>query len=78
MPGDTHAAKVLQSIKAAGGQGWFGEQSDMTAQNIALAKKLGLRVSAWTVNQPDAMRALIDANIDAIITDRPDVMKQLG
>ena len=24
-----------------------------------------------------AMRALIDANIDAIITDRPDLLKQL-
>lgn len=36
-------------------------------------KKLPLHV--WTVNEEEHMRMMIDRNIDAIITDRPDVAR---
>lgn len=35
------------------------------------AHALGLTVIPWTVNEPDAMRALIEAGVDGIITDYP-------
>jgi len=65
---------VLHAIAAAGGRGWFGERQDVTAQTIAVAKKLGLSVSAWTVNQPADMTQLDALGVEAIITDRPDLM----
>ena len=37
----------------------------------------GIPVMVWTVNDPARMLALIDAGIDGITTDRPDILLQL-
>jgi glycerophosphoryl diester phosphodiesterase len=44
---------------------------------IARAHELGIRVVVWTVDDPDAMRALLDMGVDGIITDRPDVLRDV-
>ncbi len=44
---------------------------------ISGCRKAGIDVNAWTVNDKDAMRELIDANINAIITNYPDVALEL-
>jgi glycerophosphoryl diester phosphodiesterase len=31
----------------------------------------------WTVNEPGEMAALLDVGVDGIITDRPDLLKEL-
>ncbi|MGH6888824.1 MAG: glycerophosphodiester phosphodiesterase family protein [Rhizomicrobium sp.] len=62
------------AIAAAGGDGWFPYHCDATPGAIADAHALGLRVGAWTVDDPAEMAALTDAGIDAICTDRPDLM----
>jgi glycerophosphoryl diester phosphodiesterase len=36
-------------------------------------KKYGIKIHPWTVNDQKAMRRLIGAGVDAIITDTPDV-----
>ncbi|MDC0131393.1 glycerophosphodiester phosphodiesterase family protein [Alphaproteobacteria bacterium] len=72
--GQTHGEKVLHAIAAAGGRGWFGERRDVTAQSMELATKLGLSVSAWTLNNPAEMKQLDALGVEAIITDRPDLM----
>jgi glycerophosphoryl diester phosphodiesterase len=33
-------------------------------------------VLPWTVNDPGAMAALIDAGVDGLISDRPDLLRQ--
>ncbi len=75
--GDTHGARVLRAIAAAGGRGWFAEAHDINSQTMALANELGLTVSAWTVNQASTMQSLAQAGVAAIITDRPDIMLKL-
>jgi glycerophosphoryl diester phosphodiesterase len=40
---------------------------------MALARDAGLAVNVWTVNDPERMRQLIALDVDAIITDVPDV-----
>ena len=75
--GDSHGARVLQAIAAAGGRGWFAEAHDITSQNMAIAADLGLTVSAWTVNDASIMQTLAQAGVEAIITDRPDIMLNL-
>jgi glycerophosphoryl diester phosphodiesterase len=69
------AQAAIDIIVGAGGQGWFANQADAVAANIGYARSRGLNVGAWTVNRPDDMRRLMD--LDAICTDRPDLLAAL-
>ena len=77
QPGESFGAKILHSIKAAGGEGWFAYFRDVTAEMLMLADDLGLKVSVWTVDQPEEMERLAGLGVEAILTDRPDRLKQL-
>ncbi len=41
------------------------------------AKKLGLLVNVWTVNDPKVMQEMIDFDVDYITTDKPLVLKEI-
>ena len=43
-------------------------------QTITAAHRQGLEVNPWTCNEPDVMQRLIEWGVDAIITDRPDLL----
>lgn len=44
---------------------------------VAQAHGLGLRVNVWTVNDRATMHTLLDAGVDGIITDHPDVLREV-
>jgi glycerophosphoryl diester phosphodiesterase len=67
-----HGGSILKAIQAAGGDGWFPMYRDATPAAVAQARALGLKVGAWTVNDPAGMKALI--GLDALCTDRPDLL----
>lgn len=69
------ARPVIDRIVQAGGQGWFPNFADTTPDHVAYARGKGLKVGAWTVNELADMRRLMD--LDAICTDRPDLLKGL-
>jgi len=69
--------QILQTIRSAGGKGWSPSRFDASAANIRAAHDVGLKVAAYTVNEPAEMRRLAAANIDAVFTDRPDVLSAL-
>jgi glycerophosphoryl diester phosphodiesterase len=69
-----YGGSIQKAIRAAGGDGWFPYFPDATAEAVAEAKALGLKVGAWTVNEPSDMRTLIALVLDGICTDRPDLM----
>ena len=59
------------------GQVWSPHFGDLTRDLIAEAKSLGLKVIAWTVNDRAEMKRLIEWNVDGIITDYPDLLREV-
>lgn len=44
---------------------------------LRAARRLGIEVHVWTVNDPAAMRALLDLGVDGLLTDRPDLLREI-
>jgi glycerophosphoryl diester phosphodiesterase len=74
---ESEIVPVLDFIKAAGGDGWFAHHRDATPAAIAQARARSLQVAAWTVNGTAEMARLITEKLDAICTDRPDILQTL-
>ena len=68
---------VPKMVKAAGGSHWAAYYDDLDAQKVKEAQSLGLKVVAWTVNDPAAMARMIDIGVDGLITDRPDIARRV-
>jgi glycerophosphoryl diester phosphodiesterase len=72
---DTYAGSVPRMVHAFQAQVWSPHWRDLDDTALAEAKRLGLRVVVWTVNDSDAMRALLRRGVDGIITDYPDRLR---
>jgi glycerophosphoryl diester phosphodiesterase len=68
---------ILAGIANAKADGWFAEKTNATPENVAYAREIGLKVGAWTVNEPAEMKKLKALALDAICTDRPDILQTL-
>jgi glycerophosphoryl diester phosphodiesterase len=68
---------VLNAMASAKADGWFAQAANATAETIAQARQLGLKVGAWTVNEPAEMKRLLAQELNAICTDRPDLLQSL-
>lgn len=49
----------------------------VTPQSIARAHRAGRKIQVWTIDEPTTMHRLIDWGVDGIITDRPDLLKEV-
>lgn len=49
----------------------------LTAGVVARAEALGLHVMAWTIDEPSRMHQLLDIGVRGIITDRPDLLREV-
>lgn len=74
---EDHANSVPDLIKAAGGKVWSPFFGDLNQAKINTAKSLGLRVIPWTVNRQQDMLDLINLGVDGIITDYPDILREV-
>lgn len=61
----------------AGATGLGMDHRLVDAVVVAAARRAGLRLSVWTVNDEANLRRVIDLGVDIVITDRPDLAKRL-
>jgi glycerophosphoryl diester phosphodiesterase len=54
-----------------------GRVEVVTPAFVRRAHALGLQVHAWTIDDADEIRRLLDLGVDGIITDRTDVLKDV-
>ncbi len=68
-------SSVPKAIHAAGGRIWGPHHEFLTAEQLAEARALGIKVIPWTINDPAMMVKVIDMGVDGIISDRPDLVQ---
>ena len=73
-----HGKSVPGAIKAAGGAIWSPYFGDVDPGLIAESHRLGLAVVVWTVNKPADMVRMIDMGVDGVISDRPDLLRDIA
>ena len=59
-------------VKAAGARLWSPDFRDLDAAKVAAARAAGLRIVAWTVNEPADITKVLQLGVDGIISDYPD------
>jgi glycerophosphoryl diester phosphodiesterase len=68
---------VKASAGSASGVIWAPNFKDLTPELLREAQALGLKVIPWTVNQKSQMLRLIEWQVDGIITDYPDRLREV-
>jgi glycerophosphoryl diester phosphodiesterase len=76
-----HGGSVPKMVRASAGSAagviWAPNFNNLTPDLVKEAQGLGLRVIAWTVNQKAQMQSLIDWQLDGLITDYPDRLREV-
>jgi glycerophosphoryl diester phosphodiesterase len=72
---DNFNGSAPRAVKAAGGRIWSPYFKNLTQENLKEARRLGLGVSVWTPDHPDDLKKMIEMNVEAITTNRPDILK---
>ena len=49
----------------------------VTPRLLETARTAGLEVHVWTIDEPDEMRRLLTMGVDGIMTDRPDLLRDV-
>lgn len=55
----------------------YGRLRVVTERSVERHTQAGSQVHVWTVNEPDEMHRLLDWGVHGIITDRPDLLRQV-
>lgn len=74
---DDYGGSVPRLVRAAGCVVWSPNARDLTATTLAEARKEGLKVVVWTVNEESEMNALAQSGVDGIISDYPDRLRRV-
>ena len=76
-----HGGSVPRLVKASAGSArgviWAPNFNDLTPELLSDARALGLQVIPWTVNQKSQMLRLLEWEVDGIITDYPDRLREV-
>lgn len=81
--GEIEHEQIAKNIADLGGDVWSLDFRDLPKDDakakaeIKHAKELGLKVVAWTIDTKADMQRAIELGLDGIITNYPDVLKQI-
>jgi glycerophosphoryl diester phosphodiesterase len=59
-------------VHEAAGRIWSPDFHTLTPERIAAARKWGIRITVWTVNEPADIARMIELRVDGIASDYPD------
>jgi glycerophosphoryl diester phosphodiesterase len=65
--------EVRRTVQDLGAHGVCPHHSIATPALLAELREAGLGVVVWTVDDPERMRELVRARVDAVITNRPEL-----
>jgi glycerophosphoryl diester phosphodiesterase len=63
-------------VHAAGGRIWSPDFRALTRENAAAARRLGLKMIPWTVNERADIARVLELQVDGIISDYPDRVRE--
>ncbi len=63
-------------VHAARGRVWSPSFQDLDEDKLRAARSLGLTLVVWTVNEPADIRRVLEMQVDGIISDYPDRVKE--
>jgi glycerophosphoryl diester phosphodiesterase len=75
VPG--HEPLVTQVPVGAGRKEGLGHVVVVTERFVRWAHRRHIPVHVWTIDDPDEMQRLLDLGVDGIMTDRPEVLRQV-
>jgi glycerophosphoryl diester phosphodiesterase len=67
---------VPRMVHEAKGAIWSPNFQDLDPRALAVARELGIRVVAWTVNEPADIARVLGMKVDGIISDYPDRVRE--
>lgn len=70
-------AREIEALRKLGATYVGLRQELVTAKAVEQARAAGLRVGVWVVNEPEAMKRFVELGVGILITDRPDVAREL-
>jgi glycerophosphoryl diester phosphodiesterase len=73
-----HGGSLPRAIKAAGGAIWSPYFGDINSALVSESHSLGIAVVVWTANKPADIARMIDMGVDGIISDHPDILRQIA
>jgi glycerophosphoryl diester phosphodiesterase len=74
---DDFDQSIPRLVAAARCQIWSPHYREVTAEEVSEARRLGLKTIVWTVNDRDEMERMIALSVNGIITDRPDLLREV-
>jgi glycerophosphoryl diester phosphodiesterase len=74
-------ARPAEAVRLAqeAGAAWLGiNHRLLDADVVTAARRAGVSLAAWTVNQEPDIRRVLDLGVDVVISDRPDLALRLA
>lgn len=69
--------EMIDSVAADGHRALHPWDGMVDEHYVALARRAGLEVNVWTVDDPDRMRQLVTLGVDGICTNVPDIARSI-